>query len=105
MGQLTATTLDLRTLSERYFAAWEECDPDAIVALHTENTRFWLHIGGEAVSGRDAVRGTFAEGFERFPGFGFEVYRVLFGEDHWVLDWKLTFDGPDGERRGFDCVD
>lgn len=105
MSQPTATTLDLQAISERYFAAWEQRDPDAIVALHTKDTQFWLHLGGEAVRGRNAVREAFAEGFERFPELGFDVYRVLFGEDHWVLDWKLTFDGPDGERRGFDCID
>jgi ketosteroid isomerase-like protein len=91
---------DLKAVSERYFAAWEARDPDAIVALHTEDTQFWTHIGGEPVRGRDAVREAFAETFERFPDFGFEVYRVLYGPDHWVLDWALT----SGHVR-FDCLD
>jgi hypothetical protein len=52
------------------------------------------------VRGRDAVREAFAETFERFPDFGFEVYRVLYGPDHWVLDWALT----SGDVR-FDCLD
>ena len=29
------TELDLKAISERYFAAWAAHDPDAIVALHT----------------------------------------------------------------------
>jgi uncharacterized protein (TIGR02246 family) len=100
------TELDLKAISERYFAAWEARDPNAIAALHTEDTRFWTRLGTEPVLGREAVRATFAELFERFPEFGFETYRVLYGPDFWVLDWALTFQpvGSD-ERARFDCVD
>ena len=91
---------DLETLSSRYFAAWAERDPDAIAALHTEDTRFWTHTGGDPVVGRDAVRDTFAGIFAQFPGFAFETYRVLYGDDHWVLDWALI----SGAIR-FDCLD
>lgn len=90
----------LRALSERYFAAWAAHDPDAIVALHTEDTRFWMHLGGEAVVGRNAVRATFAEIFEQFPDLTWETYRVLYGDDHWILDWALV----SGDIR-FDCLD
>lgn len=100
-----ATSTDLKQLQERYFAAWEARDPDAIAALHTEDGQFWAHLGAEPVEGREAIRAAFAEVFDRFPGFGFDTYRMLTGEDHWVLDWRLTFDGPNGERRGFDCID
>jgi ketosteroid isomerase-like protein len=98
MSQVTA--LDLKAISECYFAAWAARDPDAIVALHTDDTRFWTHLGGEPVVGRDAVRATFAEIFEQFPGFAFETYRVLYGDNHWVLDWALI----SGDIR-FDCLD
>jgi ketosteroid isomerase-like protein len=101
----SAVNLDLRTISERYFAAWEARDPDAIVALHTPDTRFQTHAGGDPVHGRDAVRETFAGLFAQFPQLGFDVHRVLFGASHWTLDWTLTFDGPDGRRLGFDCID
>jgi ketosteroid isomerase-like protein len=98
---LTATaTIDLRAISERYFAAWAQRDPDAIVALHTEDTRFWTRLGGEPIVGRDAVRAIFAEIFESFPDFTFQTYRVLYGEGHWVLDWALI----SGDIR-FDCLD
>jgi hypothetical protein len=102
----TDHALDLEAISERYFAAWEANDPDAIVALHTEDTQFWSHLGGEPVQGRAAARATFAELFERFPEFGFETYRVLYGPDFWVLDWALRF-RPEGsaETRRFDCLD
>ncbi|HEY3186438.1 MAG TPA: nuclear transport factor 2 family protein [Solirubrobacteraceae bacterium] len=100
-----ASALDLREITERYFAAWEAQDPDAIVALHTEDTRFQAHAGGEPAKGREAVREAFAQVFARFPGFGFKTHRVLYGDTHWVLDWDLTYE-PDGhERRGFRCLD
>ena len=96
----TATRLDLKAISERYFAAWEARDPDRIVALHTDDTTFWSHLGTVPVAGRDAVRATFAGLFDAFPEFSFETYRVLYGEDHWVLDWALI----SGDIR-FDCLD
>jgi ketosteroid isomerase-like protein len=92
--------VDLKELSERYFTAWAHRDPDAIVALHTDDTRFWTHLGAEPVVGREAVRATFAELFDQFEEFSFETYRVLYGEDHWVLDWALI----SGDIR-FDCLD
>jgi ketosteroid isomerase-like protein len=97
---MQTTVQEIQTISERYFAAWADRDPDAIVALHTPDTRFWTHLGGEPVVGRDAVRATFAELFEQFPGLSFEIYRVLYGNDHWVLDWALI----SGDMR-FDCLD
>ena len=100
MSPTATTVVDLKAISERYFAAWADRDPDAIVALHTDDTRFWTHLGSEAVVGRDAVRATFAELFDTFPDFSFETYRVLYGEDHWVLDWALI----SGDIR-FDCLD
>jgi ketosteroid isomerase-like protein len=92
--------MELRAITNRYFAAWEARDPDAIVALHTEDTTFWAHAGGDPVEGRAAVRDTFAELFERFPEFSFETHRVVYGDDHWVLDWTLV----SGDVR-FDCID
>ncbi|BBX02905.1 hypothetical protein MMOR_38410 [Mycolicibacterium moriokaense] len=91
---------DLKSLSERYFAAWAAHDPDAIVALHTPDTQFWMHMDGEPVVGRDAVRAAFAEIFTQFPDFTWETYRVLYGENHWILDWALI----SGDIR-FDCLD
>ena len=97
---MQVTAVDLEEVTDRYFAAWEARDPDAIVALHTEDTQFWMHMGGEPVVGCDAVRATFAAVFEQFPELTWETYRVLYGEDHWILDWALI----SGEIR-FDCLD
>ena len=96
--------LDVRQISETYFAGWEARDPDAIAALHTEDTMFWSHYAGAPVRGRAAVRDTFAGLFETFEDFGFETYRVVLGDDHWVLDWALTA-RVDGTPVRFDCID
>jgi uncharacterized protein (TIGR02246 family) len=103
---MTEPTLDLEAISKRYFAAWEARDPDAIVALHTDDTEFTSRLGMPPVRGRDAVREHFAELFERFPEFSFETYRVLYGEDFWVLDWALIFKPAGAEEPArFDCLD
>ncbi|OBB73872.1 DUF4440 domain-containing protein [Mycobacterium sp. 852014-52144_SCH5372336] len=92
--------LDLKAISERYFAAWADRDPDAIADLHTADTRFWTHVDIEPAVGRDAAREAFAGVFRQFPDFAFEVKRVLYGSAHWVLDWVLI----SGDVR-FDCLD
>src|SRR5690348_6532142 len=66
-ASMQTTTQDLKAISERYFAAWAAHDPDAIVALHTEDTQFWTHLGAGPVRGCDAVRAAFAEVFAQFP--------------------------------------
>jgi hypothetical protein len=106
MSETDGAPLDPQAISERYFGAWEANDPEAIAAFHTDDTQFWSHLGTEPVTGREAVRETFAELFERFPEFRFETYRVLYGVDFWVLDWALAF-RPEGaaETRRFDCLD
>jgi hypothetical protein len=100
MSVVAHERLDLEAISQRYFAAWADRDPDAIVALHTDNTQFWTHLGGAPVVGRQAVHEAFAEIFERFPDMTFETYRVLYGENHWVLDWALI-----SREIRFDCLD
>jgi uncharacterized protein (TIGR02246 family) len=102
----------IEPFAEEYFKAWEARDPDRIVELHTDDTRFQTHVGGEPAQGREAVREAFAAVFAQWPDFRFETYRVLFGEDHWVLDWalistlELEQDGQQVEREvRFDCLD
>jgi uncharacterized protein (TIGR02246 family) len=105
----TDEQLDVRALFERYAEAWAARDPDAIVALHSPDTQYWMHLDAELARGRDVVRAAFAGVFEQWREFGFDVYRVLVGADHWVLDWALTAVLTDagGNRHPvrFDCLD
>ena len=106
MPELEISTPDTQAVQQRYFAAWEARDPDAIAALHTDDSVVWSRLGSEPVRGRDAVRQTFAELFDRFPQLSFETNRLLFGPDFWVFDWVLKF-VPEGaaDPVGFDAVD
>jgi uncharacterized protein (TIGR02246 family) len=106
---MTAIAVDTRAVYETYATTFATCDPDAIVVLHTEDSQFWLHLGEEPVQGRAAIRDRFAQYFEQWRSFGFDVYRVRFGDRHWVLDWALTSEiiGADGTPKPvrFDCID
>jgi SnoaL-like domain len=106
MAEPTEGALDVKAISERYFEPWRKRDPDAIVALHTEDSQFRTRLGMEPITGREAIRETFADLFERFPEFSFETHRVLYGADFWILDWALIFkpEGSDRTER-FDCLD
>jgi uncharacterized protein (TIGR02246 family) len=103
------STLDVRQLFDTYAAAFATRDADAIVALHSPDTQFWLRAGGQPVQGRAAVRDAFAALFEQWPGLSFETHRLITGARHWVLDWALTatLTGPDNTTRPirFDCLD
>jgi len=105
----TINPQDVRSLFQRYADTFATHDVEAITALHAEDTQFWLHLGNEPVHGRAAVAETFAGFFAQWPKFGFDVYRVFTGPDHWVLDWALTSEltRPDGTPVPirFDCVD
>ena len=98
MPATAAPALDVKRISETYFAAWEARDPDAIAALHTEDTMFWSHFAGEPVIGRAAVRDTFAGLFETFEDFAFETYRVVHGRR--PLGPRLGADRPGRRHPG-----
>jgi steroid delta-isomerase-like uncharacterized protein len=80
----------MHDLFERYAEAWGRHDPDAIVALHTEDTRFHAHIGQEPAVGKAAVRQAFADLFDQFPDLGFEQVSLITGSDFWVVEWKMS---------------
>lgn len=106
----TPTVADeTRQLFDRYAETYSTYDVDAIVALHAPDSQFWLHLDNEPVFGREAIAETFAGFFAQWPQFGFEVYRVFTGADHWVLDWALTAELTrlDGTAKAvrFDCID
>src|SRR5688572_19335926 len=101
----TPAALDLHQITTEYFAAWEARDADRIAALHTDDTRFEIHVGSGPVVGRAAVRDAFAGLFEQWPNFGFVSHRVLPGERHWVLDWSLRSSGGPAGDVEFGCLD
>ena len=116
-----ATVTDTNTieeLAERYGAAWNSQDLDAIVSMHAEDGTFQLHVpGGERVSGRDGIRAAFAGFLAQLPDIHFEPVRLRAGADFWVLESAMsgTVAAPidvegeqvqaDGARVSVDAVD
>jgi uncharacterized protein (TIGR02246 family) len=96
----TAAEIDVKAIQRRYSEAWNSHDPDAIAALHTEDTRFCTHGAGPAAEGREAMRTTAAETFAQFPQFASQPIRVLFGSEHWVIEWTMV-----NAELSVDCVD
>jgi uncharacterized protein (TIGR02246 family) len=83
------TAAEVRDLFDRYAAAWEARDPDAIAALHTEESVFHLHSGSDPAEGREAVRATFAEMFAQWPDLSFDLVDLLVSEEGWAVEWKI----------------
>jgi steroid delta-isomerase-like uncharacterized protein len=77
-------------LFQRYADAWGRRDPDAIVALHTEDTQFHAHVGQEPARGKAAVRQAFADLLAQFPDLAFEQVSLIIGSDFWVVEWKMS---------------
>ena len=96
----TATRADVKAIQQRYSGAWNSHDPDAIAALHTEDPRFCTHGAGPEAEGREAMRTAAAETFAQFPEFASKPRRVLFGADHWVIEWTM-----ENADLSVDCVD
>ena len=74
----------------RYSAAWAAHDPDAIVAMHTDDTVFHMHDVAEAATGRPAVRAAIDLLFQESPDLSFEPRRVHFGDDHFVSEYVVS---------------
>jgi hypothetical protein len=91
----------LQQVFDRYHAAWEAKDPDAIAALHTDDSTFALRSGGTRVRGRATLRQHFAGIFAEFPGYRAEVHRLLLGDGHWVLEWTMVVDLPAADGGTF----
>ena len=92
--ELERSDLDVRRVSDEYLAAWRDRDAARIIALHTPDTSFQLHVGTPPANGRQAVQATFAGLFQQWPGFGFITHRLLLGPHHWILDWTMTATVP-----------
>ena len=80
---------EVQELAVRYGAAWAEHDLDAIMAMHTEDTVFHLHGGGEPAVGLSAVREAFAFGMEQWSDIRFDRRRVHIGSGHFVSEYEM----------------
>jgi ketosteroid isomerase-like protein len=88
----------LRSFAE----AFNRHDLDSIMAHMTEDCVFDLSAGperhGRRYSGREAVRGGFAEVFAAFPNGQWEEARHLVAGDRGLSEWVFRGTRPDGTR-------
>lgn len=74
---------------ERYNAAWNAHDLEAIVSMHAPDMVFANHTAGEAAAGAD-VRAHIAKIFTTWPDLGFEIRRLYVREGLVVQEWDAT---------------
>lgn len=89
----------LEYVFNRYHDAWEAKDPDAIAALHSEDSSYALRAGEERVHGRAALREHYAKVFEQYPNYRADVARLILGAGHWVLEWTMVIDLLDTDGK------
>jgi steroid delta-isomerase-like uncharacterized protein len=94
-----ATRTDLETLIDRYNAAWNAHDVDAIMAMHAPDMVFENHTAGERAEG-EAVREHVAAIFEGWPDLSFETRRLYVRDDLIVQEWTATGTHSRTMRRG-----
>jgi steroid delta-isomerase-like uncharacterized protein len=91
-------------LAVSYSRAWAAHDPDAIVALHTDDTVFHMHGYAPQFTGLVAVRAAIAALFEQSPDLRFESRRMHFGDGHFVSEYEVkgTVEGKPFACEGVD---
>jgi ketosteroid isomerase-like protein len=97
-------SVETQELAGRYGAAWAAHDLDAIMALHTDDTVFHLHGGGEPAVGLAATREAFAATAVQVQDIRFEKTRVYIGANHFVSEYEMS-GSSDGKRFTCDGVD
>jgi steroid delta-isomerase-like uncharacterized protein len=89
----------LRAAIDRYNAAWNAHDLDAITALHAPDMVFENHTAGEAAQG-GAVRDHIAAIFDSWPDIAFETRRLYVREGLVVQEWTARATHVKTMRRG-----
>ena len=81
---------ELQDFIDRYNAAWNAHDVDAIVSMHTEDSVFENHVTGDVNVGREAIGRAITGIFSVFPDLAFETRRAYVREDLVVQEWTAT---------------
>ncbi|HKG43651.1 MAG TPA: ester cyclase [Gaiellaceae bacterium] len=78
---------ELQGFIDRYNAAWNAHDVDAIVSMHTEDSVFENHVTGDVNVGREEIGRAISGIFSVFPDLSFETRRAYVREDLVVQEW------------------
>jgi steroid delta-isomerase-like uncharacterized protein len=87
---------ELQAFIDRYNAAWNDHDVEAIVSLHTEDSVFENHVTGDVNVGREQIGRAISGIFAVFPDLAFETRRAYVRDDLVVQEWTArgTHEGP-----------
>jgi steroid delta-isomerase-like uncharacterized protein len=78
---------ELQQFIDRYNAAWNAHDVDAIVGMHTDDSVFENHVTGDVNVGPEAIGRAISGIFGVFPDLSFETRRAYLREDLVVQEW------------------
>jgi ketosteroid isomerase-like protein len=93
-------------LIDRYDAAWNAQDLDAIASMHDDAIVFHNHTADERVAGAAAVRTHIGAIFARWPTLRFARRSLRCGHDFAVSEWTARATHPDdGRRLEWDGID
>jgi steroid delta-isomerase-like uncharacterized protein len=84
---------------DRYNAAWNDHDLDAIVAMHAPDMVFENHTASEAAEGEE-VRAHIGAIFESWPDIAFATRRLYVREGLVVQEWTASATHTRTMRRG-----
>jgi ketosteroid isomerase-like protein len=97
---------ELTALIDRYDAAWNAQDLDAVAAMHDDAIVFHNYTAGERVEGAEPVRTHIGRIFERWPTLRFERRSLRVGDGFAVSEWTARASRrDDGRRLEWDGVD
>ena len=81
---------ELQAFIDRYNAAWNDHDVDAIVSMHTDDSVFENHTTGDVNIGKDAIGQAITGIFAVFPDLAFETRRAYVRDDLVVQEWTAS---------------
>jgi steroid delta-isomerase-like uncharacterized protein len=78
---------ELEEFIDRYNAAWNDHDVDAIVSMHTDDSVFENHTTGDVNIGKVAIARAITGIFGVFPDLSFEARSQYIRDDLVVQEW------------------
>jgi steroid delta-isomerase-like uncharacterized protein len=87
---------ELQEFIDRYNAAWNAHDVEAIVSMHTHDSVFENHTTGDVNIGKDAIANAITGIFAVFPDLSFEARSQYIRDDLVIQEWTArgTHEGP-----------
>ncbi|HEV3480576.1 MAG TPA: ester cyclase [Gaiellaceae bacterium] len=78
---------ELQQFIDRYNAAWNDHDVDAIIEMHTDESVFENHTTGDVNVGKDEIASAIRGIFTVFPDLAFETRRQYIRDGLVVQEW------------------